>query len=97
MHDRPLRAPVALALLLVVALGGCAGIDPFGPQPIWGAAQSAVKGRGNVFVSVDDTGVATVRGWVDSPLSKRAVIDTVAARPEVTGLVDWLRVERDFL
>ena len=85
---------VLVCCLLVPLAAGCAGsgFDPFGPQPLAGAAQSAVKGRGNVFVTLDEDGVATVSGWVADLLSERAVLATVAARPEVRAVVDRLRV-----
>ena len=90
-----MRARASVAAALVAALlAGCAGVDPFGPQPLGGAAQSAVQGRGNVNVRLDEDGVAWVSGWVEDGMSERAVLRAVERRPEVLGVVSLLRVER---
>lgn len=93
------RAGALPSALASVALAvGCAAdappFDPFGPQPLAGAAQSAVKGRGNVFVTLDEAGIATVEGWVDDLLSEQAVLRTVARYPGVNGVIDRLGVEQ---
>lgn len=89
------RSALAPSLILPIALllGGCAGVDPFGPQPLAGAAQSAVHGRGNVTVRLEPDGTAVVRGWVEDVISERSVLNEVAAYPGVTGVVDYLRVD----
>ena len=97
----PARAVRAAALGASVALcaatiGGCAGFDPLGPQPLAGAAQSAVSGRGNVWVHLSPEGVAIVSGWVEERLDRQAVLRTVASRSEVVGIVDRLRVDDRF-
>ena len=94
-------APIPAAMLLVAALapaGGCAvfeaaGIDPRGPQPLAGAARSAMHGRGNVQVTLEPDGTALVTGWVEDALSEQAVLDEVASYPGVTGVIDHLTVE----
>lgn len=84
----------AFGMALTVALGtGCAGVDPFGPQPLAGAAQSAVMGRGQVDVRLDPDGTALVSGWVEDRISERSVLREVAARAEVRRVVDLIRVE----
>ena len=89
---RSAAAP-SLALSIAMLLGGCAGIDPLGPQPLGAAAQSAVHGRGNVTVRLEPDGTAVVRGWVEDTISERSVLNEVAAYPGVTGVVDYLRVD----
>ena len=92
---------LAAATLLAASLGlsgGCTvfetlGVDPLGPQPLAGAAQSAVRGQGNVRVHLESDGTAIVEGWVDDMISEQAVLREVARYPGVTGVVDNLLVE----
>ena len=81
------------AAVLAAPLGGCAGFDPFGPQPLAGAAQSAVVGRGNVMVNLAADGTATVSGWVEDRISESSVLSEVASYPGVTGVIDLVQVE----
>ena len=92
-------ASVAVALLLALpTLSGCGvfealGVDPLGPQPLAGAAQSAVHGRGNVRVRLEPDGTAIVAGWVEDAISERSVLREVANYPGVTAVIDQLAVE----
>ena len=90
------RAAPAPSLLAALLLAGCASFDPLGPQSLQGAAQSAVVGRGNVFVRLAPDGTARVDGWVEDGISARSVLRTVAARPEVERVVDRLGTPHRF-
>lgn len=86
----PIRRSVIVAGVLLAA--GCASFDPWGPQPLQGAVDSAVSGRGNVNVTLESDGTAIVRGWVQDRMSEQSVLRTVANRSEVTAVVDRIRV-----
>ncbi len=85
-----------IAFIGVLLLGSCAHFEPLGPQPLAGAAQSAVHGRGNVTVFLEADGTAVIRGWVEDVISEQSVIRTVAGYPGVSGVVHQLSLAIDF-
>ena len=94
----PAVAAMALLAVPLALSGGCTvfealGVDPLGPQSLAGAAQSAMRGQGNVRVHLEPDGTAVVVGWVDHAISEQAVLREVARYPGVTGVVDRLMVE----
>lgn len=82
-----------IALLCALFTSACAGVDPFGPQPLAGAVRSAVIGHGNVWVNLEDDGTAVLQGWVGDQLSLMAVERTVLNYPGVTLLQSYLIVD----
>ena len=82
----------SLILAVVLLATGCAGFDPFGPQPLAGAVQSALSGRGNINVQQKSDGSVILHGWVEDSLNERAVERVVRAYPGVTGVVSYIFV-----
>ena len=79
----------ALALAFAVSAPAIAAVDT-GNLAL--EIQSAVSGSGNVSVSVDDDGVATLTGSTD-PMSSRAVERTALEHESVSEVVNLIDVD----
>jgi hypothetical protein len=86
---------VIVGVLCIACLGGltaCESMHFDGQQSAQGAAQSALSGSGNIFVTVNGT-TATVSGWVDGRYDEMAILRALRSHPSIEKIINLIQVD----